>query len=101
MFYINLYILSSIYLIYQCFQPGQTTNQNVAHSLLIYIWYTTDWIPHAQVSKFPVYGDWFDKILLWEIQENFPTAQHHRHYRTNNRLCSGVALGDKHKERVN
>ena len=38
MFYINLSILSSIYFIYQCFQPGQTTNQNVAHSLLIDIW---------------------------------------------------------------
>ena len=32
MFYINFYILGTIYFISQCFQPGQTTNRNVAHS---------------------------------------------------------------------
>ena len=26
------------FFLYQCFQPGQTTNQNEAHSLLIHIW---------------------------------------------------------------
>ena len=38
MFYINFYIISSIYFIYLCFPPGQTTIQNLAHSLLIDIW---------------------------------------------------------------
>ena len=72
MIYINLSILSSIYFIYQCFQPGQPTNQIMSPMIEKLV----DKLPQSQLkavnanlTPFPALGQYVGVVPLFLPKE--------------------------------